>query len=119
MSVLNAAFSSHGFSFELINIKTWIYDDWWGNDEGDLSGQMKAATRVGGCNALNIWFSQFSDRKLLGTATFPPLCAIEQSQDGVVCSHSSINNGTWDRYDEGDVLVHEVGHWLNLYHSKC
>ena len=30
MSVLNAAFSSHGFSFKLINIKIWICNDWWG-----------------------------------------------------------------------------------------
>ena len=83
-----------------------------------LSRQMKAATIVGRCNALNIWFSQLRDTRL-GWETSPSWCVDDQSQDGVICSHSSINNGTTARFDEGDTLVHEVGHWLNLYHSKC
>lgn len=117
ITVLNDAFSGHGFNFNLIEIKEWNNDSWWtAGPSGDFP--MKQATRIGGCDALNIWFNNPSGG-LLGWATFPDWCAGSQSEDGVVCLHSTVDGGSASPYNGGDTLTHEVGHWLMLYHSKC
>jgi len=37
--------------------------------------------------------------------------------DGVVVRDETLPGGTWLPNNEGDILVHEVGHWLNLFHT--
>lgn len=74
---------------------------------------------TGGDNAwdatkyLNIWLCNLGGG-LLGYATFPGGSA---AVDGVVCLYSSVPGGTAAPYNKGRTATHEVGHWLNLYHT--
>lgn len=112
---LNVAFMGSGFQFELVEVFEHQNDSWWtalpSNDRA-----MKEATRKGDCKSLNIWYNNPSDG-LSGWATFPSWCGDDLGRDGVVCKHSTKKGGTTSSYNEGDTLVHDVGHWMGLYHT--
>ena len=64
---------------------------------------------------LNIWIVDFQNQ-LLGYAQFP----WEQSADtdGVVVARGTFGrNPSYEEYNLGKTLSHEIGHWLGLYHT--
>jgi hypothetical protein len=123
VSVLNEAYAGRTgtqssaaspFRFELQGIDFSYNDAWYGVVPGTVEKQMKAATRVGGKDTLNVWTANIGD-DLLGWATFPTKKL--SSNDGVVILDESMPGGTAGKYALGDTLTHEVGHWLALYHT--
>jgi Pregnancy-associated plasma protein-A len=62
---------------------------------------------------LNVWLCNLGGG-LLGYATFPGGSA---ALDGVVCLYSTVPGGTATPYNKGRTATHEIGHWLNLYHT--
>jgi hypothetical protein len=80
---------------------------------------MKQALRQGGGNALNVYLT--SGAGYLGWAYFPSILGTGDAiLDGVVIDWRSMlqtSNAYQGTYDLGKTLPHEVGHWLNLYHT--
>lgn len=88
-------------------IKYWMSDD-----------KMKFSTAYGddgwdSKSYLNIWLCNMRDA--LGYSTLP---GMDAKKDGVVISFEDIFNarGTSPAINDFRTIVHEVGHWLNLYH---
>ena len=116
IAVLNAAYASAGFTFNLVQTTTTANNTWYTCTGGSCESQMKNALRQGGPGTLNIYSNNMAGG-LLGWATFPSSYASQPKLDGVVILYSSVPGGTAAPYNLGDTGTHEVGHWLGLYHT--
>jgi hypothetical protein len=122
IAVLNTAFPNLDFdlvrdvngnptSITYTNNSNWFY----GMAPGSAAeAQAKTALRWDPTKYLNVYTCQGGG--LLGWATFPWELRSNPTNDGVVIAFDTIPGGT-PPYDEGDTLVHEVGHWCGLYHT--
>jgi hypothetical protein len=117
ISVLNAAYASAEWSFNLVSVDRTTNATWYNNcASGTTESQIKNALRIGTADDLNIYSCNPSGG-LLGWATFPSSYASQPKLDGVVVLYSSLPGGSAAPYNEGDTATHEVGHWMGLYHT--
>lgn len=116
INVLNNAFASWGWSFNLVTVTRTTNSTWYTKCYGSSENQMKNALRQGTADDLNI-YSCAPSGGILGYATFPSSYASQPKKDGVVILHSSMPGGTAAPYNLGDTGTHEVGHWMGLYHT--
>ena len=82
--------------------------------------EAKAALRKGGSRALNLYLLDAGGDEVdgsLGWATFPDRFASSPALDGVVVDYRTLPGGSLAPYNEGDTAVHEIGHWLGLFHT--
>ena len=114
---LNRAFALTGWSFVLTSSERTTNATWFVMDYNSVAEQQaKSALRRGGPRDLNIYTANLGGG-LLGWATFPANYAQRPSNDGVVLLFDSLPGGHAPLYNEGDTAVHEVGHWMGLYHT--
>jgi Pregnancy-associated plasma protein-A len=105
-----------GFQFSLQSIDRTTNAGWF-KLTGGKEKKMKAALKVGGPETLNIYSADLGN-SLLGWAYFAQDAASDGVLDGVVVHYYSLPGGPWgDQYSAGDTGTHEVGHWMNLYHT--
>ncbi|MEJ3742484.1 zinc metalloprotease [Actinomycetes bacterium KLBMP 9797] len=121
IDVLNEAYAGTtggavtAFAFDLIEINRVVNPAWYPIVyESAAEVEMKSALRQGGMETLNIYTGDLSD-SLLGWATYPQSSL--HPTDGVVLLGESMPGGSAGIYAEGDTATHEIGHWLNLYHT--
>ncbi len=116
ITVLNNAFSSWGWNFNLVSTDYTTNSTWFTGCYGSSETAMKNALHQGTADDLNI-YSCSPSGGILGYATFPSSYAGAPLKDGVVLLHSSLPGGTAAPYNLGDTGTHEVGHWMGLYHT--
>ncbi|MCY7376863.1 MAG: zinc metalloprotease [Pyrinomonadaceae bacterium] len=116
MSVLNSAYASWGWSFNLVFTSRTTNATWYNGCYGSSESAMKNALRQGTADDLNIYTCNPSGG-ILGYATFPSSYSSSPKLDGVVMLYSSLPGGTAVPYNLGDTGTHEVGHWMGLYHT--
>ncbi|WP_245974480.1 zinc metalloprotease [Thermomonospora umbrina] len=78
--------------------------------------QMKSALHHGGPGTLNLYTAAVGV-KVLGFSTYPQSARDRPTEDGVVIDYRSVTGGEYRHYDHGYTAVHEVGHWLGLFHT--
>jgi hypothetical protein len=123
-TVFKSVAANMGFEFKLATvdprgigtngiIRKYTPITYWVSDD-----KMKFSTSYGSDawdtkSYLNIWLCNMKD--VLGYGTLPGLDA---KKDGIVISYEDIFNprGTSAKVNDFRTIVHEVGHWLNLYH---
>jgi hypothetical protein len=105
-----------GFQFELAGTTRTTSKQWFKLSSGQKELAMKTALKVGGPETLNIYSASLT-QNLLGWAYFAQDAASDGALDGVVIHFESLPGGGFTNYNEGDTATHEIGHWLNLYHT--
>jgi hypothetical protein len=105
-----------GLRFSLLSIDRTTNSGWFRLSSGK-ERKMKAALKVGGPETLNIYSANLGN-SLLGWSYFAQDASRDGVLDGVVIHYDSLPGGPWgDRYSQGDTATHEVGHWMNLFHT--
>ena len=126
LRVLNNAYAGRaggaasGFSFVIAGITRTNNSAWYAVQGGGAEHEMKRAMKRGNDGTLNIYTGLAGS--YVGYAYLPEITDTAQAYlDGVVIDWRTFP-GVSEFYgggyaNEGDTLVHEVGHWLNLEHT--
>jgi hypothetical protein len=78
--------------------------------------QAKNALAISPATRLNFYTCK-PGQNLLGWAYFPNSFPETDKRHGVVVHYASMPGGAFTAYNQGDTGVHEVGHYLGLYHT--
>jgi hypothetical protein len=122
IAVLNDAFGGRtggaatGFRFELQGVTRTTNKSWFNLTGYGQERRMKEALKVGGPETLNIYTAKLG-ANLLGWAYLAQDADEVGVLDGVVVHYQSLPGGSFSIYSEGDTATHEVGHWLDLFHT--
>lgn len=113
LDYLNAAYAPMNIQFRLQAVHKKIDEAWATFQLGEAA--IKKELRQGDARALNLYIAGTTDG-VLGWSYFPWEYKSFPHMDGVVIHFQTLPEGHYENYNEGGTLVHEVGHWLGLYH---
>ncbi|MCA9270493.1 MAG: zinc metalloprotease [Planctomycetales bacterium] len=105
------------FKYDESAVKVLANEDWFFMTPGSSAERLaKSSQFITPERNLNFYTGALGGG-LLGWATFPWDMAGDREMDGVVILHSSLPGGESAPYNLGMTAVHEVGHWLGLFHT--
>ncbi|KAI8475623.1 MAG: hypothetical protein J3K34DRAFT_403887 [Monoraphidium minutum] len=124
ISVLNAAFDSV-FTFRLVRaqqvpVGSDIFYDAYTLYYDKYFIRFVSTLHEGDRTTLNVFTADLVTKTggLFGVASSPLVCSSPGCKDdNVLIDFDTLPDGGLDTYNEGDNLVHEVGHWLGLEHT--
>lgn len=117
IQVLNDSYRRRGFQFELQSVKRYNKSSFARKClQRKVERRFKRRHAVDPANTLNIYTCRPSGN-VLGYSWFPSDWAEDSYMHGVVALYSTLPGGDAAPYNEGDTIVHEVGHWAGLYHT--
>ncbi|KAI1414394.1 metalloprotease [Hypoxylon sp. FL1857] len=117
LDVMNADYGPHGITFNLVSTDFTINAN-WAADGDEIA--MKRALRKGTYSDLNVYLLGDLGGGLLGYCYFPDNVSTGSTEfylDGCTVLGASVPGGSAAPYNLGGTVVHEVGHWMNLYHT--
>ena len=100
--------------------RSWYSAKAGSRGEAEMKQTIASKPENNPANVFNIYTNSpgvYYGGTLLGWATFPWEFAGNPLMDGVVMNNIALNHGGTTSYNSGDVVVHEAGHWLGLYHT--
>jgi len=122
IDVLNLHFNPHSIRFAMQNTTRVADDDLARGNDSPSWSSFKYQHHAGDYATLNLYYVTNMDPKEGGSCTLPAEGmqgdSILGRLDGCTMQGSSVpggeGNGTTAK---GEITVHEVGHWLGLYHT--
>ncbi|MEU4719192.1 zinc metalloprotease [Nonomuraea dietziae] len=121
VEALNAAYAgTYGgvdtnVRFHLQGVTVTAKAEWFANPLAHET-EMKTELRRGGADTLNLYIGQLAEL-VLGYSTYPFWYTTAPHLDGVVIDWRSLPGGSLADFDRGFTSVHEIGHWLGLFHT--
>ncbi|MFC7716383.1 zinc metalloprotease [Nonomuraea recticatena] len=121
VATLNAAYAgTYGgvdthVRFRLEGVTVTAKAEWFANPLAHET-EMKTELRRGGPGTLNLYIGQLAEL-VLGYSTYPFWYSTAPHLDGVVIDWRSLPAGSLADFDRGFTSVHEIGHWLGLFHT--
>jgi hypothetical protein len=125
VDVLNETFgggeggADTGFEFDLAGVTRTDNAAWFASASGGAEATMKQTLRQGGNDTMNVYTT--SGGAYLGWAYLPSVTDTSKAfLDGIVIDWETVPGVSTTyagRYDLGETLTHEAGHWFNLEHT--
>ncbi len=121
IDTLNNAFKVANIIFKLESVDTTFNNEWFdagyfGRNDTSAAVAMTDMLNINPDSVLNVYTIRGGNR-FLGEASFPWWDTKGTNEDVVIIYYQATTGGSFTMYSEGNTLVHEVGHYLGLYHT--